>query len=121
MEETGYRCCLYPVTMPTRAPPADAPANIPDKAHVVVDLTEPFMFTLRELGPEKGVKIIWWFIAALDEDVEGKEQLPGEAQFTPQFLPCDEAITKLTFQTDRDVVIRAVELVEGSITRSTWD
>lgn len=112
MEETGYRCHLHPVTMSTRATCKEDATNIPDKSRMYPDLTEPFMFTLRDLNPGAGVKIIWWYIAALDEDAH-TNRLPGEAEFRTQFFSCDAALEKLTFQTDREVLAKAIKLVEG--------
>ncbi|KOS20768.1 hypothetical protein ESCO_004370 [Escovopsis weberi] len=62
-EETGYRCRLYPVTMPTRAPSAAEAGDVPDKARTYPDLTEPFMLSTWEVGGKSQVKLIWWYIA----------------------------------------------------------
>ncbi|KAF2255592.1 hypothetical protein BU26DRAFT_557105 [Trematosphaeria pertusa] len=115
-EETGHRCRLFPVTMPTRATPAHESPNFKDKAQVYDDLMEPFMCTIRDLKRPQGVKIIWWFIAALEADDDEAEKLPGEARYEPKFLPCKEAIQTLTFLGDRDILVRAIELVEGKNT-----
>lgn len=111
IEETGFQCHLHPVRMPTRAPPMDEAVDVPDKARVYDSLTEPFMFTCREINGGKSVKLIWWFIAALDH---GADLLPGEEAFRPEFFPCAEALEKVTFPSDREVLERAIELVDGS-------
>ncbi|KAL4794545.1 hypothetical protein BDV19DRAFT_364791 [Aspergillus venezuelensis] len=54
--------------MPTRAPQPENNEDIPDKAHVCADLEEPFMLTVRYLGGEAGVKVIWWFVACLEAE-----------------------------------------------------
>ncbi|KAF2002830.1 NUDIX domain-containing protein [Amniculicola lignicola CBS 123094] len=118
MEETGYRCHLLPVAMPTRTTPPDGPARISDSVRIYPDLTDPFMFTMRYLGDGLGVKLIWWYLAALDEDAESN-RLPGEAEFEPSFLPFSEAIERLTYQSDREVVGRAVELVKDCGTKNS--
>ncbi|DAA79676.1 TPA_exp: Uncharacterized protein A8136_0449 [Trichophyton benhamiae CBS 112371] len=109
-EETGYHCHLYPVAMPTRAPAASSTYNIPDQARVYHCLMEPFMLSTRKLG-EYNVKLIWWYIAELEK---GVRKMDGETGFTAQFFSCDEAIQRLTFRDDRDVLAKAVSLVNGS-------
>ncbi|KAF2472247.1 uncharacterized protein BDR25DRAFT_393125 [Lindgomyces ingoldianus] len=113
VEETGYLCHLLPVTMATRAPPADGSTDIPDMARTYPNLTEPFMFTMREIEGGSSVKLIWWYIATLDSG-SGATTLTGEADFAPEFFPCEEALDRLTFQPDRDVLKQAVRLVEES-------
>ncbi|KAJ5555244.1 hypothetical protein N7461_003714 [Penicillium sp. DV-2018c] len=113
-EETGYKAHLQPVTMYTRAPPIDEQGHMPDKPRSYPDLTEPFMVTIRQLGgdSENDVKIIWWYIAALDEgEVAGS--VGGEEKFTPEFFPLEEAVKKLSFRDDRTVLQNAIALVEG--------
>lgn len=112
-EETGYKAHLHPVTMRTRAPPIDEHEHMPDEPRTYANLTEPFMVTMRQLSDEsaKDVKVIWWYIAALD-----KGFLPsgsGEEQFTPTFFPFEQALEKLSFPNDRMVLQRAIELVEA--------
>ncbi|KAF2274562.1 uncharacterized protein EI97DRAFT_102505 [Westerdykella ornata] len=112
MEETGYRCHIYPVRMATRAPSTDDPANVSDKVRIYPHLTEPFRFTMRELDSDS-VKLIWWYIAALDDGARSKP-LVGETAFKAEFFSCDEAVEKLTFQTDREVLLNALKLVGSS-------
>ncbi|KAG5208162.1 NUDIX domain-containing [Trichophyton interdigitale] len=109
-EETGYYCRLYPVAIPTRAPATSSAYNIPDQARVYHALTEPFMLSTRELG-KYNVKLIWWYIAELEK---GVQKTDGERGFTAQFFRCGEAIQRLTFRDDRDVLAKAVSLVNGS-------
>jgi 8-oxo-dGTP pyrophosphatase MutT (NUDIX family) len=110
-EESGYACRLRPVTMPTRAPAEDEAADVQDKARVYGNLTEAFMLEVRNLGEVEGVKLVWWFIAELDRDTP-----PGtpEVHFKPSFFECDEAMQMLTFQKDRDVLRRALDLIAAS-------
>ncbi|KAF2706659.1 hypothetical protein K504DRAFT_459068 [Pleomassaria siparia CBS 279.74] len=114
VEETGHRCHLHSVTMATRAPPADEGEDVSDRARVYPNLTEPFMFTSRGTDGGEILKIIWWYIAALDED-SAAGALPGERAFKPEFFPCAEAVAKLTFPTDHEVLQRSIDLVEGSL------
>ncbi|KAL4948181.1 hypothetical protein BDW69DRAFT_203734 [Aspergillus filifer] len=114
-EETGYKCRIYPITMPTRAPRPDDYDDVPDEARPCVDLEEPFMLTFRELSGEGGVKVIWWFVAS----VEAENCIPavGGNRYSgcrAEFFTYEEALQMLKFQADRDVLGRAIELVEGS-------
>jgi 8-oxo-dGTP pyrophosphatase MutT (NUDIX family) len=111
-EETGYRCKMLPVRMSTRATTVHDSPDVVDKPRVQNGLAEPFMFTLRDLPGGDGVKIIWWFIAVLD--VVG-DRGPGEQTFRSEFFDCEEAIGKLWFETDREVLRRAVEIVEDTM------
>lgn len=112
-EETGFSCQLLPVRMPTRAPDEDDPPNSPDKAHLRNNLTEPFVCTVRHLGPDKGVKIIWWYIAVVDK--HNTSSGAGEDGFESRFFPCKEAIEKLHFENDRNILRKAISLVEDTM------
>lgn len=114
MEETGFRCRLLPVTMPTRATPVDAHADVLDKAQVFENLTEPFMCQIRTLKNGNGTKIIWWFIAALEGDGD-KGKLPGEDKWLPSFLPWRDALNALTFRNDRELLQSALSLLQTTI------
>lgn len=109
-EETGYPCRLHPVTVMSRQPSAWDPADVPDLLFSHEASTEPIMLTVRHLNELQEVKLIWWFIAALDMQSESRQ---GEEQFVSEFFPVDEALQKLTFQTDRDVLSRAKSVLEG--------
>jgi 8-oxo-dGTP pyrophosphatase MutT (NUDIX family) len=111
MEETGFRCRLLPLTMPTRATPVHAHVDVPDKVHVYENLIEPFMCQIRTLKNGNGTKIIWWFIAALEGDA-GKDKLPGEDQWLPTFKPWHDALNALTFQNDREMLQKALSLLQ---------
>ncbi|KAJ5478184.1 hypothetical protein N7530_003693 [Penicillium desertorum] len=111
-EETGYQAHLHPVTMYTRAPPIDEQGHVLDEPRSYPDLTEPFMVTMRHLGDSvNDVKIIWWYIAALDEGA-GAGSAGAEEDFTAEFFPLEDAVEKLSFQNDRTVLLKAISLVE---------
>ncbi|CAP97943.1 hypothetical protein EN45_098940 [Penicillium chrysogenum] len=111
-EETGYHAHLHPVRMYTRAPPIDEQGHMPDKPRSYSDLTEPFMVTMRHLGDSvNDVKIIWWYIAALDEG-SGAGSARAEEEFTAKYFPLEDAVKKLSFQDDRTVLQKAISLVE---------
>lgn len=109
-EETGFQCRLLPVTMPTRATAANDPPDVLDMAVTKKDITEPFMCTLRELSDGMGVKVIWWYIAVLEDDAYSRRG-PGEDQFKPEFFSTNEAVQKLHFESDRGVLRKAIEIV----------
>ena len=114
MEETGYQSHPLPVRMVTRACSPSAPANVSDKPRIHNNIMEPFMCTVRELPHGKGVKIIWWYIAVLDEDAV-EQRGPGEKDFEAQFFSCAEAVEKLTFESDREVLRKALQIVNGTV------
>lgn len=113
-EETGYQAHLHPVTMQTRAPPMDEEGHMPDEPRPFSDLTEPFMVTIRQLGGDrvKNIKIVGWYIAALNEGVVAGSA-NGAEEFTPEFFPLEEAVEKLSFQDDRAVLQKAISLMES--------
>ncbi|KAL4872558.1 NUDIX hydrolase domain-like protein [Aspergillus spectabilis] len=102
-EETGYKCRIYPVTVTTRAPQADDPENVPDIPRLSPDLSEPFMFTVRELTPGSDVKLIWWYIAAVDEGSKDGA-VASNGDFRAEFFHYDDALRELTFQKERDIL-----------------
>ncbi|KAL2882975.1 hypothetical protein SGCOL_001665 [Colletotrichum sp. CLE4] len=110
LEETGLRCRLLPVDMATRAPEPDDDANAPDQAAARRGITEPFMLTMRELDGGARVKLIWWYVATLEEGA-AVETAGGETQFSASFFGLDEAVQKLTFEDDRGVLRKAIQLI----------
>lgn len=132
-EETGYACRLVPVNMSTRAPP---PTPLPpsstgasgiekaeeeleeleDVPRTFCGVIEPFSLQIRQLG-ERDVKIIWWYIAVVDEnepDHDDYKRLKKEQKFRVGFYGYEEALEKLTFQADRDVAKNAIEIFEAT-------
>jgi len=109
-EETGYSAKLLPLTMPTRATPVDEEnPNMPDKARVEEGMTEAVAVNIRPAGRAGGVKLVWWFVAAIDEDAEvGK----GEEAFEVGLWDYADAIKILKFEDDRRTLRTAIELVE---------
>lgn len=110
-EETGFSCHLMPLTMTTRAPPAVEVGGTPDEPRVHHEATEPFMLAFRQLKEGNNVKLIWWYIAAIDETADVQR---GETQFRAQLVDFDEATVLLTFEQDREIVRKAIAIVEGS-------
>ncbi|KAL5089031.1 hypothetical protein Trisim1_005888 [Trichoderma cf. simile WF8] len=113
-EETGFACRLLPVNMHTRAPPAIETEQLDDRARFYTNISEPFTLQIRHLG-EHEVKLIWWFVLAVDEEV-----LPGETmedRCAVEFYSYTDVLNKLTFQMDRDMVKKAMDLVENTYTK----
>lgn len=108
-EETGFLCRLLPLTMTTRAPPAVEVGHYPDEPRVHLEACEPFMLTCRQLEEVRDVKIIWWYIAAVDEAVEAGR---SEEQFDVRLVGFGDALELLTFEQDRDVVRRAIQVFD---------
>ncbi|KAF8487526.1 NUDIX hydrolase domain-like protein [Russula ochroleuca] len=114
-EETGYSCELLPLDLITRAPVAGAQSA--DAAMAVGGSEEPFMVTLRRTK-EGGIQILSWFAtvcAAGADKVVGVPELQTEVEeYESAFFEVDEALQVATFQVDRDVIARAVELVRAT-------
>lgn len=98
--------------MPTRAPPPHEDVNAPDKSQVCSNMKEPFMVTVRELN-SFNVKTIFWYVAALEEGGRDRKG-EGEPAFKAEFWRLPEALEKLTFQTDREVLRNAIKLVQAT-------
>ena len=92
--------------MATRSPPAVELINYVDQPRTHNNVCEPFMVTHRMLR-EGNIKIIWWYIAAIDEETE---QVDGESHFKARWFAFDDALGALTFEADREVVRKAIEI-----------
>lgn len=111
-EETGLRCRLLPVDLASRVCPAtEETGHVPDEARLFRGACEPISVQIRHLGRGE-VKFIWWYVAAVDED-----ELIGQHEkdnFEVEFHSYDSVVGKLTFQDDRELVRKAIGLVESS-------
>ena len=110
VEESGFSCRLLPLDMSTRAPPAVEIEQLRDEARFYTHICEPFTLQLRRLG-EGEVKLIWWYIAAVNEDKPFQKDLQEKERFDVQFFNFTKVLEKLTFQADRDLVKKAIDLV----------
>ncbi|KAJ7158860.1 NUDIX hydrolase domain-like protein, partial [Mycena filopes] len=110
-EETGYKCALVPLRMPTRAPfpGIDAAA---DMVNIVDGISEPVSVVVRELEKGKGVKIVWWYVARATTRTRAVGTQEAWEAFDAEWIAADEAAEKLTFQSDRDTVNKALEVVK---------
>jgi hypothetical protein len=71
------------------------------------------MLTIRELNDKSEAKLIWWYIAAVDKSFSSSTP-SADRDFRAEFFTYDEALQKLTFQDDRNILTRAITLVESS-------
>ena len=109
-EETVYPCELLPLDLITRAPAAGAQTE--DAAVTVGGSGEPFMVTLRRTK-DGGIQILSWFATVC---TAGADKVVGSVPDRGGGLRkrVDEALRVATFQVDRDVIARAVELVRAT-------
>ena len=110
MEESGLSCRLLPVDMASRCPPVTETNDIKDEARMCSKVCEPFVLQLRHLG-EGDLKLIWWYIAAVDEDESVRRDLQEKESFAVEFCNYEDVLEKLSFQLDRDMVKRAIDIV----------
>jgi 8-oxo-dGTP pyrophosphatase MutT (NUDIX family) len=109
-EETGVKCRLLPVTLSSMAPPAGDDGSYIANALRHENVCEPFMVTNRVLK-DGTIKIIWWYIAAVDEDAEAGL---AEHQFETDFVDFENAPEILTYQSDREIVEKAIEIFRNT-------
>ena len=103
--------------MPSRAPPrVETTESCGDVLRTYEGVTEAVSLQIRYLNEVEGdVKLIWWFVAAVvEEEEEEEERGPGEEQFQVGFYGYADAVRMLTFQMDREMVEKAIRLVEVS-------
>ncbi|EXL60596.1 hypothetical protein FOCG_03428 [Fusarium oxysporum f. sp. radicis-lycopersici 26381] len=107
-EETGISCRLLPINMKSRLCPSEE-TDVPDEARVFKDVCEPISVQMRRIG-EHEMKLIWWYVAAVNEN---KTIGKCENEFEVEWYGYEEVLEKLTFQNDRELVARAIKLVQS--------
>ena len=99
--------------MPTRAP---TPFNHKNKGRMEDNITEPFVVTVRNLR-EKGTKFIWWYIGRVKGN--GVEKVLGtqtsSEDYVSEFFDAEDALKRLTFDNDRDIVEKALAIVKDNV------
>jgi len=115
-EETGWPCKLWPMTITTRAPPPPGVAISPSEAYIPrqsPNCIEPIAITIRTL-PAGGIKLIYWFITTVtgEDKVEGTQM--ANEDFESHFMSIPQALERLTFQCDRQLVQKAIDIVSTS-------
>ena len=128
-EETGYPCKLLPLDLVTRAPAPGAQTT--DAAMAVRGSEEPFMVTLRRTqergGRGAGMQLLSWFATVCTTGADRGIQVGGKGlqtdveDYESVFFEVEEALRVATFQVDRDVIARAVELVRGTYPEARQD
>jgi 8-oxo-dGTP pyrophosphatase MutT (NUDIX family) len=115
-EETGLVCRLLPVDMRTRAPPADEGEEGQSGetgARLERAACEPVMLQTRRQR-DGSVKLIWWYVAAVEEGAVVKRDEVDEERYTVESYGYKEVLEKLTFQNDRELVKLAIDLVNDT-------
>ncbi|KAL6876101.1 NUDIX hydrolase domain-like protein [Trichoderma longibrachiatum] len=110
IEETGIPCYLLPVDLVSRLTPTVPKGHLPDEPRLYKGACEPIAMQQRRLG-SGGVKLIWWFVAAVSEE-EPLRQHEADL-FEVEFYSYDEAVQRLTYKDNRDLVERAIERVQA--------
>ena len=112
-EETGLQCRLIPVKMATRAPPTIEETETPDVARTYESITEPFLVTIRQLDGGSQVKIIYWYVGAINEESNRDGAVPEE-KYGVDFFGYEQALQKLTYGPDREVVRSALRILAAT-------
>jgi hypothetical protein len=84
-----------------------------DQARFYTGIYEPFSLQVRRLAGGE-VKLIWWFIGAIEEEEHAKEDVGEKERYAVEFYSYTDVLEKLTFQMDRDMVMKAIELVANT-------
>ena len=113
LEESGFFCRLLDLNMSTRAPPAVETEQLCDEARYYTGVCEPFTLQLRHLK-NGHIKLIWWYIAAVNEDKPFQVDLQEKDKFNVEFYSYNTVLDRLSFQMDRDMVRRAIEIVTNT-------
>ncbi|KAK4039694.1 hypothetical protein C8A01DRAFT_16352 [Parachaetomium inaequale] len=111
IEETGIPCRLLPINLVSRVCPPIETGHLPDEARLFKDSCEPIALQTRRVGEE--IKLIWWFVAAVNEDEPvGHHE---KDKFEVEFHSYATVVEKLTFEDDRKLVRKAIELAKSSV------
>ena len=110
---TGYSCHILPLTMETRAPIGPSPR---DQPHLCENVTEPFVVNVLNKG-EQDVRIVNWYVAALDEDLY--ENGPAvEKDCESELFNYEAAKEKLAnVPSSRGLVKLAIQLVTKTLSK----
>ena len=97
-----------------RPPPPVETGHSPDLPRMYLNLTKPFIFQIRQLSGERNIKLIWWYIAAINEDEPIKKDCLGKEKFQVVLVGYEDALQKLTYQLDREILQKAINVVEAT-------
>ena len=123
-EETGYQCHLLPISeLPTRATVPSFLAGLAHQEDIprrAVNSTEPFAVTIRPLQKKNNVKLIFWYVAVLD-DPESAEAGPkigthmhAEGFEESGLFEVGDALELLSFESDKELLRQAAAFAEQS-------
>ena len=108
IEETGIPCKLLSIDMHSRVCPMIETEHVPDEARLYGGVCEPIALQQRHIG-EGEIKLIWWFVASVNEEMPvGPHE---KDNFEVKFHNYEEVLEKLTFKDDREIVKKAIDLV----------
>ncbi|KAI1182512.1 hypothetical protein F5B17DRAFT_435550 [Nemania serpens] len=79
----------------------DEDEHVPDEARFYTAVCEPVAVQPRRLG-EGNMKLTWWYVAAVNEDEPTGQH--DAHRFEVEILSFEEAVKKLTFKGDRELV-----------------
>lgn len=98
--------------MSVHCPPSVEVEQLDDQARFYTKICEPIALQIRQLGVGE-TKLIWWYVATIKEG-ESVKDAQEDGKTSVMFLSYADALDKLTFQMDRDLVQRAIQLVSDT-------
>ncbi|KAK5169868.1 uncharacterized protein LTR77_005846 [Saxophila tyrrhenica] len=116
--KTGYCCRMLPITLKTWAPLCydEGELDVVDEAREEAGTCEPFMFPHRT-SRSGAFKITWWYVAAMNE----QNPAPEDTEFETRLFDFEGAAQTLTYQSDRDVVHKAIAIFRTSFAELLGD
>ncbi|KAF3916083.1 hypothetical protein ABW20_dc0102386 [Dactylellina cionopaga] len=119
-EETTYKCNLLPITLGSRLTLPEDHEDVRDKVRTHENCTESFYMQIRSIGrgQERRAKIIWWFMATVDEeDYERKEKDGWDGVVKKgvrvEWIGYEDVVGKMAYENDGDVLETALEILKG--------
>jgi 8-oxo-dGTP pyrophosphatase MutT (NUDIX family) len=110
-EETGYSCRILSVNLYSRSPPPAEVHSVADQEFLHHDACEPFALQIRHLA-EGNVKLIWWYIATVNEEENVEADAQDQNRFEVVFCNYTDAVQRLTFVMDQEMVKKALDIVK---------
>ncbi|KAL8761920.1 MAG: hypothetical protein Q9184_001989 [Pyrenodesmia sp. 2 TL-2023] len=102
--------------MATRAPRAVEEEQLGGEARFNTGICKPFTLEIHRFGAGD-IKLIWWYIAAVNEDEPFQEGLQKNERFAVGFYSFTGVLEKLTFQMDRDMVKKAIKNITSTLSK----
>lgn len=114
-EETVVSCYLFTVDLVSRVCPTIETKYVPDEPRLFKSACEPIAIHQRKVGDDE-IKLICWFVAAINENETPRQH--EEHKFEREFPSYDNAVQNFTFECDRELVKRAIYLVDTTVDQS---